>query len=155
METRTLSIPNKELLGEVKRTIAEGRRAKIRVKGNSMRLFLESERDLVTLVPVEAEEIKLRDVVLAEIAPDHYVLHRVIAMSGQHITLMGDGNVKGTEHCLRQHIVARVSEFYRKGRSKPDLTTGKKWRIYSSLWLALKPLRRIILGIYRRQPFRI
>lgn len=155
METRIMQVPNRILLGEVKRMIAAGHSATIRVKGFSMRLFLESERDIVKLEAIHPADVKVHDVVLAEIVTDHYVLHRVIARNGNSLTLMGDGNICGTENCLDTDVVGVATAFYRKGRSKPDLTIGWKWRTYSKIWLFLTPIRRIILSVYRRLPFTI
>lgn len=155
METRNLQVPNKVLIGAVKELLREGRTATFRVKGVSMRLFLENERDLVKLEPARPESIAVGDVVLAEIAPETYVLHRVIHRDGEQLTLMGDGNLVGTESCLATEVVGVATAFYRKGRKRPDLVSGRKWRVYSYLWLRLKPFRRLILGIYRRLPFHI
>lgn len=153
--THELQVPNKILIAEVKRALAEGHSATFRVKGKSMRLFLDDGRDIVKIEKTEPQNIKVRDVALAEIEPDHYVLHRVIKREGHRLTLMGDGNLWGTESCNDTEVVGIATAFYRKGRKKPDLATGRKWRTYSSIWLAIKPMRRIILGICRRLPFNI
>lgn len=150
MYTRVLEVPNHLLIAEVRRALQQGHTATLRVKGYSMRLFLESNRDKVLLAPVAPEAVKVRDVVLAEVSPEHYVLHRVIDRKEDRLVLMGDGNIKGTETCRDTDVVGIAIAFYRKGRIKPDRTDGLKWRIYSQVWLALKPLRRIILGVYRR-----
>ena len=157
METRSIQVPNALLIAEVRRAISEGHSATFRVKGNSMRPFLETERDIVKIERVEPKDVKVRDVVLAEIAPQKYVLHRVDQRNGSTLILRGDGNVKGTEQCRDTDVVGIATAFYRKGRNMdcPDLVTGWKWRTYSSIWLALKPFRRILLGLYRRQPFRL
>lgn len=153
--TRELLVPNEILIAEVKQALAEGHSATIRVKGFSMRLFLEDGRDIVKLAKRQPQDIKVKDVALAEISPGHYVLHRVISRKGKRLTLMGDGNIRGTESCNDTDVVGIVTDFYRKGRKRPDSATGLKWRTYSSIWLAIKPMRRIILGIYRRLPFSI
>lgn len=155
MQVRTIEVPNKVLIGEVRRVLDQGKSATFRVKGFSMRLFLDNNRDLVKLEKRPAESIQVGDVALAEVAPEHYVLHRVIKREGSHLTLMGDGNIAGTESCEDADVVGIATAFYRKGRTKPDLVTGRKWRIYSFVWLRLKPLRRIILGVCRRLPFSI
>lgn len=146
MDTRT--IPNDVLIPEIKRFIDEGRTAIFRVRGNSMRLFLKDGRDKVVLAP--CQEAEVHDVVLAEITPGHYVLHRIIKKEGHRIILKGDGNVYGTEECTIHDIVGIATGFIRKGRSTIDSVEGCKWRIYSTLWLILSPVRRYILGICRR-----
>lgn len=153
--TRELLVPNEILIAEVKQALAKGHSATIRVKGVSMRPFLEDGRDIVKLAKVQPQDVRVNDVALAEITPGHYVLHRVTSRRGEKLTLMGDGNIRGTESCKDTDVVGIVTAFYRKGRKRPDHVTGLKWRTYSSFWLAIKPMRRIVLGIYRRVPFSI
>ncbi len=155
MEGRKIQVPNDVLIAEVKRVLAKGHSATFRVKGFSMRPFLETERDVVKIEHTMPETIRVRDVVLAEIAPKQYVLHRVIDRTDNQLTLRGDGNVVGVEHCKDTDVVGIATAFYRKGRKKPDLISGWKWKTYSEVWLALTPLRRVLLAIYRRLPFRI
>lgn len=150
---RSKEIPNSILLGEVKKAIKAGKTVTLTVKGYSMRLFLENKRDKVKLEGIAPADVKVNDVVLAEIEPDVYVLHRVIQRQGKTLTLMGDGNIIGTETCQDFQVVGIATEFYRKGRNKPDSVDSYKWRFYSRVWLSLKPFRRIILGIYRRLAF--
>lgn len=150
---RSKEVPNKILLAEVKNAIRAGQTVTLTVKGYSMRLFLENKRDKVKLESIAPEDVKVNDVVLAEIKPDVYVLHRVIKRDGHNLTLMGDGNIVGTETCQDLNVVGIATEFYRKGRQTPDSIKDRKWRIYSYIWLKLKPFRRIILGVYRRLPF--
>ncbi|MDD7079693.1 MAG: S24/S26 family peptidase [Prevotella sp.] len=154
-KSRVVEVPNEVLIGEIKRSLQQGHTATFRVKGNSMRPFLENLRDIAKVEAVVPESISEGDVVLAEIAPQLYVLHRVIDRTDNQLTLKGDGNVVGVEHCLDTDVIALATAFYRKGRKKPDQVTSLKWRIYSSIWLTLTPLRRILLAIYRRQPFRL
>lgn len=155
MQYKHKQIPNKILIEEVRKALLAGKSATFRVKGFSMRLFLENERDIVKIASVPPENIRRGDVVLAEVKADLFVLHRVIRRSGDALTLMGDGNIRGTESCRVEDVVGKVTEFYRKGRTKPDSVNGWKWKVYSSIWLAATPVRRIILGICRRLPFNI
>ena len=112
-----------------------------------MRPFLENDRDKALLV--KPSTIKVGDPVLAEITPRHFVLHRIDRIEGVNITLRGDGNL-GVEYCKKENIVGAVIGFYRKGRTKIDLTDGRKWKLYSFLWTRLLPIRRYLLGVYRR-----
>lgn len=145
---KTIALPNALFIPEIKRAIDEGHTTTFRVRGYSMRLFLEDRRDKVVLAP--CKEVKVGDVVLAEIQKDKYVLHRVIQKEGEHLTLMGDGNVYGTETCNTFNVIGIAIGFLRKGRDVMDTTDGKKWKIYSFFWLRLKPIRRYILAFYRR-----
>lgn len=145
---KTIALPNALFIPEIKRAIDEGHTTTFRVRGYSMRLFLEDRRDKVVLAP--CKEVKVGDVVLTEIQKDKYVLHRVIQKEGEHLTLMGDGNVYGTETCNTSNVIGIAIGFLRKGRDVMDTTDGKKWKIYSFFWLRLKPIRRYILAFYRR-----
>ena len=147
---RTIEIPNEILIPKVKEVIDRGATATLRVKGHSMRIFLSNGRDLVTLVAPERENLRMGDVVLAEIQPKVYVLHRIIQRTQDQLTLMGDGNVGTTEACTINDVIGIVTLFYRKGRTKPDSVNGWKWKTYSRIWLILTPFRRYILAIHRR-----
>lgn len=144
---RTVRVPNEIMIPQVKESIDAGHTATIRVRGNSMRLFLKDGRDKVVLAP--CDEVKVRDVVLAEVASARYVLHRVIAKRGDRLVLMGDGNVRGTESCAVGDVIGKAVGFLRKGRGDADSVEGWKWRVYSRVWLALTPLRRYVLWACR------
>ena len=147
--TEHVVISTKVYFDAVKKDIALGRSVIIPLKGVSMRPFIENMRDKALIVAVPKEKLQVGDAILAEIAPDKYVLHRIIRRQGDNLTLMGDGNIQGTESCKTSDVVGRVEAFYRKRRQKPDLTSGLKWRLYSALWTRLRPLRRYLLFAYR------
>lgn len=135
------TVANEILLPEVGRLLAEGHKVELKTKGNSMLPFIVGDRDSVLLC--RHESLEPGDIVLAEIGPKHYVLHRIYEVSGNRLTLMGDGNIRGTEHCLTENILGTVELIL-----KPDgrnIVPGK-----ASVWKHLLPLRRLILGIYRR-----
>lgn len=145
---RSVLLPNEILIPEIRKLINEGHTTTFRVRGFSMRLFLEDRRDKVILGPCSS--VKVGDVILAEISKDHYVLHRIIRKQGNSLTLKGDGNVRGTESCTTENIVGIALGFYRKGRTVPDMVTGKKWRLYSKVWLAFTPFRRYLLAFHNQ-----
>ena len=147
--TERVVISTKAYFEAVKKDLAQGRSVIIPLKGVSMRPFVENLRDKALLATVPPETLRVGDAVLAEIAPDRYVLHRIVRREGDRLTLMGDGNLHGTENCTAADVVGRVEAFYRKGRQKPDLTTGLKWRLYSAIWTRIRPLRRYLLFAYR------
>ena len=147
-----MELPNHILLGAVKDAIREGHTATIVVKGWSMRPFLEHQRDKVILdTPAGAQ---IYDAVLAEIAPGKYVLHRIIDINPvpgnpdmDEITLMGDGNIQGTEQCRRKDLCGKVTQYIRPGRTihatDPNLVRNIR------RWNKLLPIRRYLLFIYR------
>lgn len=139
-------VPNEILLGMVRDAIREGHTATIWVKGFSMRPFLEHLRDKVLLAPV-TRPLAEGDAVLAEITPNQYVLHRIIGIDGDNLTLMGDGNLRGTEQCKVQDVAGIVTEYIRPKRSfkadDPKLVRRVK------LWRKLLPCRRLLLLVYK------
>lgn len=142
-----IQFSNAEFLPKVVELINEGHTVTLRLRGFSMRPFLEDNRDKALLTkPVSP---KVGDPVLAEIAPGHFVLHRIIKINGTDVVLRGDGNL-ACEYCKMENIVGGVIGFYRKNRKKLDRTDGKKWIVYSYIWTRLFPIRRYLLAAYRR-----
>ncbi len=142
-----VKMANSVLLPEIVRLLNEGHTVTLRLRGFSMRPFLEDGRDKALLT--KAVNPKVGDPVLAEIEPKHFVLHRIISIQGDNVVLRGDGNL-GVEHCKLGDVKGAVIGFYRKGRTKLDRTDGKKWRAYSWVWTRLYPIRRYLLAFYRR-----
>ena len=135
-----MQLPNEIFIPEIARLVADGKQVVFTPTGVSMRPYIEGGVDNVTLV--RPTDLQVGDIVLAEIQPQHYVLHRIYALQGEAVTLMGDGNLQGEEHCLRSNILAKVTAIHSpKGKSKP---VTKAW-----LWRHILPLRRILLKIYR------
>lgn len=145
MTQKTFS--NVQLLPEVVKMLNEGHTVTLPLKGYSMRPFLENGRDKALLIKVQ--HLKKGDPVLAEVRPGHYVLHRIVAIHSNRVVLCGDGNL-ANEYCRQEDVRASVIGFYRKGRTTLDRIDGCKWRIYSMIWVNLRPFRRILLSVYRR-----
>ena len=138
MDKRT--IPNELLLGEVAAVLHEGREAVIIPTGNSMLPFIRGGVDRVVLR--RQERVAVGDIVLVKIG-ERYILHRVIAREGDALTLMGDGNVRGTESCRTENVIGTVAEIIRpSGRVR---IPGR-----ARLWRMLKPIRRYLLALRRR-----
>ncbi len=135
----------------IKETIAmlqEGRRVVLPVKGSSMHPFIIGGKESVELVS-PTQPLKVDDVVLAWVNGTHYVVHRIIGIDGQNVTLMGDGNIAGIEHCTTDEVSA-VAEYVISPKEKRRyLYTPGRVR-FAHLWRRLLPVRRWILAIYRR-----
>ena len=138
MDKRTL--PNDVLLGEVTAVLQSGREAVILPTGNSMLPFIRGGVDRVVLRA--RPDVAVGDIVLVRI-DGNYLLHRVYAREGDALTLMGDGNLAGTERCTVADVLGTVSEIIRPSGRRITPGPGRLWR-------RLRPLRRVILGVYRR-----
>lgn len=143
----TKSSTNHSLIDETIQFLAKGHSVTLPLKGFSMRPFLEDGRDKALLK--QTDQYHVGDVVLAEIAPHKYVLHRIIQIKDNKIILRGDGNY-AVETCDYANIKAIALGFYRKRRQTLDSTKGIKWRLYSAIWTRLFPIRRYLLFIYKR-----
>ena len=139
--------------------LSETKTVELNLKGDSMRPFLESDRDQGFLLKVNG--FRKGDVVLAEIEKGHFVLHRIdcISSGGERvdgmcedpeadITLRGDGNPRGTESCKLKDIRALCAKVKRNGKMY-DLRTSKLWKAYSWWWTHTLPVRRYQLALYR------
>ena len=133
-------LPNEVLLGEVAAVLRDGREAVIAPAGDSMLPFIRGGRDRVVLR--RRESAAPGDIVLARIG-GRYVLHRVLACAGGRLTLMGDGNLRGTECCDASDVLGTAVEIIRADGSRRVPGKARLWRI-------LRPLRRILLAIYKR-----
>ena len=138
MDKRT--VPNDILLGEVAAVLQEGREAILTPTGNSMLPFIRSGRDRVILR--KQDNYAVGDIVLAHFG-GRYILHRIVALDGDAVTLMGDGNLQGQEKGRTDGIVGKVTAVIRPDGRRRVPGKGRVWR-------ALKPVRRYLLAIYRR-----
>lgn len=146
-----LVLPNAVFLEEVRRQIQAGHSTTFRVRGWSMRPFLEHERDKVMLVSPKKKDVRVGSVILALCDEGHYVLHRVVDMDADgNCTLWGDGNVCGREHCTPDNIIGVAKGFYIGKKERFYDVDSRTWRLYSWLWMHTTPLRRLILAVHRR-----
>ena len=135
-----VTLPNDVLLDEVARLLAEGREVVLAPKGKSMLPFIKE--DYHTVVLRRASEVKKGDIVLARFG-GNYVMHRVIAVKGTTITLMGDGNLQGIEEGDLTEVCGTVAEIVAPdGRHRKP---SKGW-----LWRKLLPVRKYLLKVYRK-----
>lgn len=141
------SLPNDIFFAQVESEISQGRSVWFKVKGNSMYPFLSGDKDSILLSPVNEPVVK-NDVVLFFYRGRH-VLHRVIKIEGEKYIIQGDGVYASREFCHSKDIIGKVTQIQRpSGKIIP--VTSFKWRMFSSLWVSLRFLRKYLLFIYRR-----
>ena len=121
--------------------LGEGREVVFTPKGNSMLPFIRNGRDSVAVRKPSAP-LEVGDIVLVKIG-SRYIMHRIIALDGENMTLMGDGNICGKEKCTTSDVIAIVTEIQKENGKvvKP----GK-----ARFWRALRPVRRYLLAFYKR-----
>ncbi len=108
-------------------------------QGISMLPFIKGGVDQVYLL--KKDRVAVGDIVLVEYHGKH-ILHRVYAVDGEKITLMGDGNLEGTEQVAADEVMGTVVDIVHNGR---HLKPKKAW-----LWRHLLPIRRYLLKIHRK-----
>ena len=108
-------------------------------QGISMLPFIKGGVDQVYLL--KKDRVAVGDIVLVEYQGKH-ILHRVYAVDGEKITLMGDGNLEGTEQVAADEVMGTVVDIVHNGR---HLKPKKAW-----LWRHLLPIRGYLLKIHRK-----
>lgn len=139
-------ISNRIILAEVCRILSEGKRVKLRPKGESMRPFIQGVEDVVEIEP--PGRIRRYDVVIARIPEQGFVIHRVVGISEERVILAGDGNLYRREVCRRDDIAGVVRSLIRADREIS--LTGFKSRLCAKVWLSLLPFRRMWFRTKRR-----
>ena len=120
-------------------SLKEGKTVCVIPQGISMLPFIHGDEDMVLLL--KKDEVELGDIVLVEYHGQH-ILHRVYAIDGEKITLMGDGNLEGTEQVAADEVLDTVVEIVHNGRHRKP---KKAW-----LWRNLLPVRRLLLKLHRK-----
>ena len=136
------------IIKEAAKLVADGVNVTFPVKGRSMIPFIVGGQSVILQQP---GSLKRGDIILAEVSPSRFVLHRIIGMEpdGGKITLMGDGNLRGTETCRPSDVLARATYVVDgEGNKRPLESPGQKF--LARLWYLLRPIRRYILAILRR-----
>lgn len=133
--TNARAIANRELFAIVRDTLLEGKTVRVAVNGQSMLPFFRSG-STITMRPVREEDIRKYNVVMAD-AGHAFVVHRIIEVGKDAVTLLGDGNIYGTERVTRDKIYGVVD-------------CSATHIFFAKLWLWLRPVRRFPLAIFRR-----
>jgi len=148
MEATVKTMYGDNLIHESIALLQEGRRVVLAVKGTSMHPFIIGGKESVELVRPQSP-LKVGDVVLAWINGTHFAVHRIVGIEGDEVSLMGDGNVNGIEHCLTDDVAALAEYVIAPDGKRRYLYTKKRLR-FARLWQKLLPMRRWLLAIYRR-----
>lgn len=135
------------IIKEAVRLVQDGVSVTFPVKGRSMLPFIFGGRESVILQ--KPDSLQSGQVVLAEVSPDRYVVHRIIKVTKDLITLMGDGNIRGTESCPPDKVLAIATHVVNeKGQRRPLYSKAQNAK--AKLWYHIRPLRRYILAALRR-----
>jgi len=137
-----------EIIEEAIRLVREGVNVTLPVNGNSMLPFIIGGKESVILHS-PGGIVDVGDVVLAWVDGNRYVVHRIIKLDYDRVTLMGDGNVAVTEHCRLNDIKARVTHVV-DAKDRTHYLYNRWRKSAAKVWYWLRPIRRYLLAIYRR-----
>jgi hypothetical protein len=101
-----------------------------------MRPFFSSGQT-IELHPIIPEALTVGSVIFAKAHKNQFVVHRIFAIEGDRITMMGDGNLVGKEYVTRGDVYGYVKCSARHLR-------------WAKFWRKLMPIRRYLLAIDRR-----
>lgn len=119
----------------VRDILLEGNKVSVTVKGQSMLPFFISG-STVLIRPIKEEDFRKYAVVFAD-AGNHFVIHRIISINGNEITLLGDGNIVGTEKMPKDKVYGIID-------------CSALHLFFAKIWLWMRPVRRYPLAIFRR-----
>lgn len=135
MAEQTRIVSNRVLFSAVRDTLLEGKTVRVTVNGESMLPFFRSG-STITLRPVCEADIRKYNVVMAD-AGHAFVVHRIVEVMEDCITLFGDGNIRGVERVSRDKIYGVVD-------------CSPLHIFLAKIWLWMRPVRRFPLAIFRR-----
>ena len=115
--------------------------------GTSMRPLLHQQKDNIIVVKPKVR-LKKYDVALYVTDYGKYIMHRVVEVHPDHYIITGD-NLLAKEYVTDDMICGKLAGFYKNGKKYVDCENGKLYKIYSRVWVALKPLRPISIFAQR------
>ena len=144
---QTHSVPMAALSPLIGEVLSAGGTVELTVTGHSMEPMLHDRVSRVRLSAPRA--LKRGDLPLYRRADGSFVLHRVTAVDGESVTCCGDAQWRLERGVPCGNIVAVMDAFDRRGGrwvSANSALYGAYWRV----WLALRPLRHLVIGGARR-----
>lgn len=137
---RILDIHSSEFEGIAREILASGRSLRFRARGRSMRPFVY-DGDILEMGPLQADSLRVGDIVMITNAHGGLVVHRVIRLEGraQELTLQtqGDANRTPDGEIPIDQALARLARIERGGKTlRQDSMTQ---RLLGRLWVVLAP----------------
>ncbi|NAW51344.1 hypothetical protein GNY06_08105 [Elizabethkingia argentiflava] len=117
------------------------KKVKILVAGTSMEPFLQNG-DQVVLKRAVDEDIRKGVIVLARFNQG-YILHRIVHLHKEKVTLAGDGNISQVEIVSREDILGVVIQAYRLNR---EIMLNA---LLGMIWYKLRWIRSIANKVFR------
>ena len=141
MKNNKLTVSLDELYPIIKEQLESGGTVQLPITGTSMLPLLVWGRDSVELI--KAEKYNKGDIIFYRRDDGHFVLHRIVKKTDTGYVLCGDNQWVEETGIENRHIIAVVKSITRK--NKTFEVDSPIYKLYSKLWVAILPFRRIIL----------
>ncbi len=133
---------------DIANAILSGRKVLISARGWSMLPMIWDRRDNLLIAPITEDSIAVGRLLFVRLSSKRYILHRVEAVSGDVLTLRGDGNPYQREECDRSEVIGELIAVERNGKI---LELGSElWDNYRNFWPKNALIRRCLLYAYKR-----
>lgn len=127
--------------------LAQGTDVLIPITGTSMLPLLRAGKDRVLLTAAQGDALRVGDIPLYRRRNGQYVLHRLVAVTPDGYTMLGDNQTVSEPGVQPDQILAVVKGIYRGKRYRP--CTHRGYRLYVSFWRICRPVRPLLLRICR------
>ena len=146
-KSKSKIVSNADYFAEVQRMLQEGKEVRIRIKGQSMRPFID-DGDTVMLRAYQGQSLPLGCNILAK-DNGKFVFHRLVAKKKGQYVLAGDGNLALHEYIAESDIIAVAYMHYPKDK-EGAIPIHSTWpRLRGLGWYHIRLLRRIIAKLKR------
>ena len=136
----------KEIYPDIKEKIDNGGTVKLPITGISMRPLLVWGRDTVDIV--KCKKAKKGDIIFYLRDNGQFVLHRIVGVDDKGYILCGDNQWVLEYGIQDKHIIGIVNSITRKGKTF-DMT-NVPYRMYSSFWMGILPIRKYVIPFIRK-----
>ena len=108
-------VNNDILIPQIAELLRQGKIVEFTPRGQSMMPTIVGDVDSVVLA--RPTKLKKRDMVLARVTmqdAECWVLHRIVDVNGEQLTLKGDNNPHATETCTKKDVAGKVIKVHRR-----------------------------------------
>lgn len=142
----------KVTLGEMYEVMAEmlesGGEVNFNSRGTSMLPMLHSDGDRVIIVKPKGE-LKKYDIPLYKRADGSFVLHRIVRKpKNMTYQICGDNQWDIEKNVLHSQVIGVVTHFFRN--NKKISCDNRIYKIYCIIWVAIMPIRKLVIGGKRK-----
>jgi hypothetical protein len=143
---KVLEIGMNEMLPLMEEMLKNGKSISIRVKGTSMKPFLNSEKDLIEIAPI-TKGIKVNDICMFKTL-NGFTVHRLINIVNDNFFFNGDSQTTLEGPIKKDDIIGVVKKIRKKSFSFG--INNPIYIVLSNFWRITLPLRPKIINLYKR-----